>query len=209
MRDKDDPARTRPGSRLGKLIYTEFDSAPERAEYALPLGEPALQGCGSEFDSQSSSRAHPLMSRRRVLLLGLIGGFSVGSALVWGFGRSGSPVRFGHSPEPMNPGVPDAPTQFMMDGARVVARKPIDDLVRVHAMYLWLVAHHGARDAALWDGVQRLAQWSLLDREHRGVELARRLIPVLKIASSPGSMAAMRIELEALVWEWDQGRRTP
>ena len=52
----------------------------------------------------------------------------------------------------MQPDVSDAPTQFMIDGARVVASKPIDDLVRVHAMYLWLVEHRGAPVVVVQDG---------------------------------------------------------
>ena len=209
MPDYDDPAGRRSESQLGKLIYTEFDSAPGRAEYALPPGTPALQGFGPEFDTPPLPRARAPMSRRRVLLLGLAGGISIGGMLAWGLAGENPRHRSSRRRDPMQPDVSDAPTQFMIDGARVVASKPIDDLVRVHAMYLWLVEHRGPRDEVLWSGVQRLARWALLDREHRGVAMARRLIPVLNLPSAPARLTTLRTELEVLVWEWNRGSRAP
>lgn len=208
MRDDDDKdADVESGSRLGKLIYTDFDSAPERADYSLPLGEPALQGCGPEFGVACDSGRREAMSRRQVLLLGVLGGLTCGGGLVWGLTTQPAQAGARGAVEPPVPNQLTPQIQMMLDGARVLAGKPIDDLVRVHVMYLWLVQHHGRDDATLWKGVQRLSQWALLDRKGRGVAMARRLIAVMESSSSPPALDSTRFELERLVWESDRWRR--
>lgn len=207
MRDDDHGIDDESDSPLGKLIYTEFESGPERAEYALPVGEAALAGGGPEFESDEQLDGSRAMSRRQALVLGLLGGLCVGGSVVWGAIASQA-VGYERSPEDQKPEEEWPPRiQMMLDGARVVASKSIDDLVRVHAMYLWLVQHHGSNDPILWKGVERLSQWSLLDGKRRGVAMARRILAVMEAVPIPPAMCTSQVLLEELVWAWDRGGR--
>ena len=207
MRDDDHGVDDELDSPLGKLIYTEFDSSPERADYALPLGEAALAGRGPEFELDEQASTSRTLSRRQALALGVLGGLCAGGSFAWGLVDNYSAGDTRELEDRKSVAELAPRIQMMLDGARVVASKSIDDLVRVHAMYLWLVQHHASGDPALWKGVERLAQWSLLDGKHRGVAMARRILVVMESVSLPPSLHSSRLPLEELVWGWDRGGR--
>ena len=204
MHDDDDP----PEESLGKILDSGIGSCVDRADYALPLGEPALQDGDAEAEF-----APRQWTRRSVILFGLGGGVVCGAGLI---GVVEYPRRNSNHPassvaQPSQGRTVDASLSpdvlVLIEGARQLAGAPIEDLLRAYPTFVWIVERHGAADESLWGGIERLGTYALVDKSEKGFRIAKRLVAAFKIGRPPVSAKSRLPLLQELVWDWESKRR--
>jgi hypothetical protein len=190
MHDEDDPEQ-----KAGRLYYFGVHSSADRAEYALPLGEPALQGGDPEFELGQAPN-----SRRRFLAIG-IGLVGMGAAYaaggVFSDGESTEAMEGRNRSNKSDPKPVDSEAvRKFVDSARAVAYGPIGDLVHSRDTFIMVFESHGENDRKLWHGIERLADYAMRDRSKVGFDIADRLLMAFKINSPPLRLRHLRFELE-------------
>ncbi|MCA8956862.1 MAG: hypothetical protein KDC87_12365 [Planctomycetes bacterium] len=208
MQDDDEEA-------TGKLFYSGINPDADRAEYALPRGVPALQdgepevepeddGCADErpcsADQQLVSTpptrgaAQRTWSRRWLLGAGAIGGglVLVGAGVAAWVGRDGARRVVPSNPFPEDAG-------WLVRGARTAALGDLRDLVGTYGTYLMVVELYGKGDDLLWQGVDRLGRYALLDGGQRGAEIAKQMLATFQHAPPPRHLQSLALELQAFL----------
>ena len=138
----------------------------------------------------------------RVFLVSLALGFA-GAAAIWlgvvvlsESGAAGAERSF--------PNVGEEERGIFIEGSRVLANDSIDRLVRAHTTYIMVVREHGETAPELWVGIERLARYALLDRNERGVLVARRLLATLGSHPRFLLLGEFKQPLEDLIATWEK-----
>ena len=140
----------------------------------------------------------------RQFLVSLVLGF-VGAAGIWiGVLLISQPDAAASERWPTN--VDGGAQGMLIEGSRVLAKDSIDRLVRAHTTYIMVVREHGEAVPELWVGIERLARYALLDRNERGVLVARRLLATLGSHPRFLLMAEFKHPLEELIATWEKRR---
>lgn len=190
---------------LGRLHRAGFQPDAGRADYALPEGEAALQDRWLE-EEEPDQGPETTPSRRRLLAYGVAAGLAIatggalGSRWLWPTEpRRREPWPASPTPPPPAPDLPGW-ARILVEGARGIADGPVDDLVAAYPTYAMVVERFARPDdAELWLGIERLADFAVLDRSEKGRRIARRLRQLFDVNPPPVSLLAKRAALDALL----------
>ena len=199
MRDDDD---LDPDEPKGRVFYSGINPDADRAGYALPVGEPALQDRGVEFEREAVESNVP--NRRLVLCLGVGIGLAATAGVFHTLGFFDR-VRARDITPTADPRR-SRRVEWLIRAARKAAGDSLDDLVASYGTFIMVLEEYAPDDRALWGGVERLARYAMVDRGEKGVRIARRLLPTFEQLNPPAGMAHLVLELEDLIWRWE--RRT-
>ena len=108
--------------------------------------------------------------------------------------------------ERWSPSVGEGEQGILIEGSRVLASDSIDRLVRAHTTYIMIVREHGESVPELWMGIERLARYALLDRNERGVTVARRLLATLGSHPRFLELGTFKETLEEMIATWEKGK---
>ncbi|MCB9872265.1 MAG: hypothetical protein H6837_20590 [Planctomycetes bacterium] len=184
MTDDDEPPQA------GKMFYSGINPDAERAEYALPLGEPALQDGEPEYPAPKLSA---LVTRRWVLTG--IGG-AVAAAGTY-FALSPGARRTDDAPVPQQK--VSRHTAWLVRGAQGAAQGDIDQLVGSYGTFIMVVEDYAPEDHILWDGIERLGMFALSDSSSRGARIGRRLLQMFAQVSPPRKLAWLPLRLREMI----------
>ena len=194
----------------GRLLHSGINPHPERAEYAVPFGEPALQDGDIEFELPGSeSVAESRLTRRRALALGLGAGFLSASGLFWGLSSHGfGAVRKAEVPS-SNPVDPNDEREVaaMLRLAHKFVSGPFERLIDNHATFIWIVDQYGGDDPGLMVGLAKLTKFALLDRGERGASIAKHVVRAYGLEVPPDALREHFLDLEDLLREWQARKR--
>ena len=186
MHDDDDPDKP-----MGKVHQSGIDPHAARAEYSLPDGYAALEGGVAEYPVPEA--ASPV-TRRHWIALGL-------ASLGVGYFAGAFCFRDAHAAEPER--VREPRDDEFLRSARRVAQGPIADLVYSRETFLMVLESRNGEDLELWQGMERLTDYAILDRSESGFAIAKRLLESLEINPPPARLGHMRLRLEQFIVEFE------
>jgi hypothetical protein len=202
----------------GKIFYSGINPDADRADYALPRGEPALHDGEAEFDlkdpsmptQSDSSDPTPRSPLSRTTTILLHAGVSLAASILFcsGFVLGWSP---GSSPE--SPTSLDATTigetvdQTLFGWATKLAGRPVTDLIKYQKPFLAVVEMQAQpENIRLWRGVERLARVSIVESPANRPEMIRSILRVLELPGSPKKLATCVRDLNVALADALEGR---
>jgi hypothetical protein len=214
MRDDDD--HDDDPKELGRIYYSGINPDADRADYALPRGEPALHDGDVEFEleapptQESSDSVSPRKPRRKIAAMFLHAGLSLAVSVVFctGFALGWSPGTNSPAREPLHATTTAGPVNLNLSvWANKLAVGPIANLIEYQKPFLATVEMQTqVGNGTLWRGVERLSRVAVVESPSERPAMIRRILRVIERPTAPEELDECVRDLHVALAEALEGR---